>query len=321
MQNEVIILFTKDRPETLRTTIVSLQKTPYKKFVIDDSNNTLNQAAVSELCSQYNDYHYIGKMEFQRFVTQHNISCPKYSFILRELGDINWNLGYARNFALLFSKSASFDKVLFTDDDINVPDINLIQKLFHSLDSFKFAGANINGLIDDSLLGHIATDIGIVNERTLSGGFMAYKPSAIDHFFLNNYNEDWIWILLQMKNENLLQIGEVFQEIKDPFENYRDKVIFQEFGEIALEGVFSYHSEESFDKLISNTFWEQIIQSRKEYLNTLLEKAHLSGRSKSVEVINWVMTNSELFNAGLFQKLFSQYVIDRKLFLKLYYSL
>lgn len=321
MEKEVIILFTKDRLETLNTTIESLCETPYKKFVIDDSNISTNQTGVSELCRRYKNFHYIGKLEFQRFVTQHNISLPKYSFLLRELGDINWNLGYARNFALLFSKSASFDKVLFSDDDIIVTDNKLIQKLFHSLDTFKFAGANIAGLIDDSLLGHIATEMDIENERTLSGGFMVYKPKIIKHFFLNNYNEDWIWILLQMKNENLLQIGDVFQEIKDPFDNYKSKVIFQEFGELVLDGVFNCYNGGSFDNLTNISFWDQIVKDRTEYLKMLTEKAHLSSKGKSLEIINWVKLNSEIFHAEIFQNLFTQYAKDRLLFLKLYYSL
>jgi hypothetical protein len=190
-----------------------------------------------------------------------------------------------------------------------------------SLNEFKFAGANIKGLVDDSALGHIATDVEIINERMLSGGFMAFTPKKIDHFFLNNYNEDWIWLFLQLKNDKHLQTGEVFQELSDPLSNYKDKIIFQEFGEIALDGILDLYKEGSYDSLVQLSFWERMIQERKDYLELLASKADTTRNTKSLEIVNWVKNNSENFNAELFQNLFEHYFTHGKKFLKLYSSL
>jgi hypothetical protein len=315
---ESIFIFTKDRLATLIRTLTSIQTVSYSKYVIDDSVNSENQEGVSELCKQYSNCNYLGKEQFNKFVSENKIEFPKFNFLLRELGRAEWNLGYARNFALIYSQSIHANKVLFMDDDIQVSNLKLIDDLFQSLKDFQFVGANITGLVDDSVLGHIATDLGIFNERMLSGGFMAFNPNNIDHNFLNNYNEDWIWLFLQLKNDKYLQTGKVFQELSDPLSNYKDKVIFQEFGEIALDGILDLYKEGSYDTLIQLSFWERIIQEREEYLELLASKA---GNKKSLEIVSWVKNNSGNFNAEFFQKLFQDYFMNRFLFLKLYNSL
>lgn len=318
---EAIFIFTKDRPDTLSKTLQSISSTPYPKFIIDDSTLQSSQSEVANLSDKFENCKYLGKKEFQEFCAKHKIYFPQFSFLLRELGNSEWNLGYARNFALVYSKAKHFEKVLFTDDDIQVPNLSLIPELFQSLDKFKFAGANIEGLVDDSALGHIATDVEVNNERMLSGGFMVYNPTKIDHFFMNNYNEDWIWLFLQLKNGNHLQTGEVFQELSDPLANYKAKIFFQEFGEIALDGILDLYKEGSYDSLIQLSFWERMIQERKEYLELLASKADNTRKAKSLEIVSWVKNNSEKFNAELFQKLFQNYFKNRETFLELYNSL
>lgn len=318
---EAIFIFTKDRPNTLTQTLQSLEPVANQKFIIDDSSEQTSQADVSTLCNKFKNCKYLGKDEFQIFCAKHKITFPKFSFLLRELGSSEWNLGYARNFALMYSKDEHFEKVLFSDDDIQVPNLNLISLLFQSLNEFKFAGANIEGLEDDSALGHIATGVEVINERMLSGGFMVYNPKKIDHFFLNNYNEDWIWLFLQLKNDKHIQTGAVFQALSDPLANYKDKIIFQEFGEIALDGILDLYKEGSYDSLIQLSFWKRMIQEREEYLELLASKADNTGNAKNLEIVSWVKNNSENFNAELFHKLFEDYFVNRKIFLNLYNSI
>jgi hypothetical protein len=283
--------------------------------------NIVNQVSVLDLCNNYSNCTYLGKAEFKKFVSEFNISFPEFSFLLRDLGEPSWNLGYARNFAMMYSKAKHFENILFMDDDIQAPNVNLITKLFQLLGEYKFVGANIEGLVDDSALGHIATDVEVVNERMLSGGFMAYNPNKIDHFFFNNYNEDWIWLFLQLKDDRYLQTGEVFQELSDPLFNYKEKIIFQEFGEIALDGILDLYKEGSYDSLIQLSFWERMIQEREEYLELLASKAHNTDNTKSLEIVSWVKNNSEKFNAELFRKLFEDYFTNRIKFIQLYSSL
>lgn len=318
---DAIFIFTKDRPNTLAQTLHPLKTTSYQKFIIDDSANQSSQTEVLNICNSFNDCVYLGNSEFQKFCAKHKITFPEFSFLLRELGSSEWNLGYARNFALLYSKVSRFERVLFTDDDIQVPQVNIIEELFANLNTYKFTGANIEGLVDDSALGHIATSVQVTNQRMLSGGFMAFSPVKIDQFFLNNYNEDWIWLFLQLKNDKHLQTGEVFQVLSDPLANYKDKIIFQEFGEIALDGILDLHQNGSYDSLTDLSFWQRMIEERKEYLTLLEHKSKQSATEKNLEIISWVKNHSEKFYAESFQQLFIQYFENRKIFVEFYQSL
>lgn len=316
-----IFIFTKDRPATLIRTLASIQNVSYSKYVIDDSVSFENQESVSELCKQYSNCNYLGKEQFNKFVSENKIEFPKFNFLLRELGSTEWNLGYARNFALLYSKSNNATKVLFMDDDIQVPNLKLIDDLFNSLKDFQFVGANITGLVDDSALGHIATDLGIFNERMLSGGFMAFNPNNINHYFLNNYNEDWIWLFLQLQGKEYLQTGEVFQELSNPLANFQNKILFQEHGEIALDGILNLFKSGFFDSLIELSFWRRMLDERKEYLRQLSEKAKEKSMTEYIEIIDSVMKYSTNLKAEIFANLFEKYFTDRILFTNIFKSL
>lgn len=115
-----------------------------------------------------------------------------------------------------------------------------------------------------------------------------------------------------------MQTGKVFQELSDPLSNYKDKIIFQEFGEIALDGILDLYKEGSYDSLIQLSFWERMIQEREEYLELLESK---TSNTKNSEIVSWVKNNSGKFSAELFQNLFNKYFTDRKIFLDLYQSL
>ncbi|MGI8582350.1 MAG: hypothetical protein ACR2KX_09135 [Chitinophagaceae bacterium] len=318
-KNSTIFIFTRDRPEILRKALTSIQENELPKYVIDDSINSKNQEKVLDLCNGRRNCTYLGKKQFNQFILQNNIVFPKYSFLLREPGNPKWNLGFVRNFALLYSKTIRASRVLFMDDDIEVPNLNLIDELFNALNDYEFVGANIMGLIDDSVIGHIATELGVINERMLSGGFVLFTSEMVQNYFLNNYNEDWIWLFLQLKGKKYLQTGEVFQELSNPFSNYQNKLIFQEYGEIALDGILDLYKEGSFDSLTQFMFWERMLKEREEYLDILNQKA--KGKKKLIEIIEWIKKDSMNFKAGIFTELFEKYFSDRILFQTLFKSL
>jgi hypothetical protein len=316
-----IYLFTKDRPETLRNTLNSITNTQYEKVIIDDSCDHTNRAEIQQIAKVVPHAIYIGQNEFYSFAKSYNINLKEFSFMLRQPGVPEWNLGFIRNLALLYSLATKADKVLFMDDDIEVPDLKLIDELFKEIDEFQFVGANILGLIDDSILGHIATKLEIFNQRMLSGGFMLFKPKSIDHFFLNNYNEDWIWLFLQLKGNKYLQTGNVYQALADPFLGYRQKVMFQEFGEIVLDGILDLYDGASYEILTEITFWERMLKERQEYLNRLVHESEEKGLNQYIDIINYVQLNSKPFNPLVFKTLFEEYFENRNAFKKILNSL
>lgn len=315
-----IIIFTRDRPDRLRSGLGSIQRVKYKIVVIDDSVKAGNRVINREIVG-LSGHRYVGQVEFAEFIRRHQIDLRTYSFLLRQLGNENWNLGYARNFALVIGKAAGFEGMLFMDDDIEVQTISLIDELFGLLDEYRFSGANIVGLIDDSILGHIATHSRIFNERMLSGGFMAFAPRNIGHYFLNTYNEDWIWLFLQTKDKSYIQIGEVMQALSDPLVNYTGKIMFQEFGEVMLDGVLDCYESDPAESLCSTLFWERMLKERKEYLEKLYEITELKNESKHLEIIGYVKENLKALNSEMFRELFEKYFSNLRVFQTLFNTL
>jgi len=315
-----IFIFTKDRPGRLGSTLEYIKEVNENIFIIDDSISNENQLANQKQLDT-NKHTYLGKNEFVSFLNHYKIDILKFSFLLRQLGNYEWNLGYARNFALLFAKAKQFKSVLFMDDDIEVLNLSVIYDLFKFKNNYAFVGAHISGLVDDSILGHIATDLGIFNERMISGGFMVFNPTEIDHFFLNNYNEDWIWLFLQLQGKQYLQTGEVFQVLTNPLENYKTKVMFQEYGEIVLDGILELYPGKNYEELISESFWAKMLTERKEYLTGLKEKAKQDNKQEYLPIIQHVKSNSNNYKAGMFKLLFEEYFSNRRIFNTFFNSL
>ncbi len=315
--NSGIFIFTRDRPSTLEATLMHLGHTDGTIFIVDDSEHYHNQKSVESISKNHRTV-YLGQKDFTVFIDEHNIDSNRFSFLLRNLGNQEWNLGYARNFALLYSKALGLDCVLFMDDDIRSTTKGLIYELFDALNCYRFTGANITGLVDDSILGHIATSVNITNDRMLSGGFMAFKPSQIEDFFLNIYNEDWIWLFLQLKREKYLQEGDAIQNICNIIDNYQFKVLFQEKGEVVLDGILDLLDADSFNELEDDAFWDRIIEERKDYIKLLNEK---SKNEEYLNVILYVQNNFLEYNSKFYSNLFREYFANNVLFKTLYNSL
>jgi hypothetical protein len=319
-ENTGIFIFTKDKPKSLKSTLDSLNNCRHKVFIIDDSIRKENIESCRHLLNDTN-HQYFGRREFILFTKGNKIELKKFPFLLRQLGNVNWNLGYARNFALVVAKSLYLKKVLFMDDDIIVHSPGQIDTLFTLLGEYDFAGAHISGLVDDSILGHIATELGIYNERMLSGGFMTFNPFKIEHYFLNNYNEDWIWLFLHLNTKRQIQTSEVFQSIGNPFHNYKRKILFQEFGETALDGILDLYPGKLYESLTSEVFWQRMIKERMDYLNHLFDCSEKKNLIDYMKIINYVIANSSALDPKSFTNLFSEYFSNLTSFKKLFNSL
>jgi hypothetical protein len=313
-----IFIFTRDRPKSLHSCFDGIRDTVHSVMLIDDSVLETNRIENQRILRSFNQS-YLGPTEFLKFIREHKIGLSEYSFLLRQLGNNDWNLGYARNFALLAGKAAGFKRVLFMDDDIKVPAISVIDDLFALLAEYRFSGAHITGLVDDSILGHVATNSDIFNERMLSGGFMAFEPGRIEHYFLNNYNEDWIWLFLQTRDKSLIQTTEVMQALGDPLDDYTNKIMFQEFGEIALDGILDCYKQDDFKNLRTLSFWRRMLDERSVYLENLFQAA--KHNRSYLAIIDYVRKRSGNSDPEKFKELFVKYFSNLRLFKTLFDSL
>src|ERR1051326_8970726 len=128
------------------------------------------------------------------------------------------------------------------DDDVLVRSSANVQAIFQQLEDSRFAAANIELMPDNSIVGHIYQQAGIIHARYASGTFLGIRLHEITHFFLNKYNEDWIWLSLENSGREVPHPVAVDQMRFNPFYDLDERVTFQEEGEILWDGVSNLSS-------------------------------------------------------------------------------
>ena len=291
MQNTIFI-FTKERPNFLQASIEKINLGKYTVHIIDDSFTDYSIRKNKQITNSKSNIVYLGKNEFDTF----------YNFENDEsFGNINWNLGNCRNFALDYAKTNNYNKVLFCDDDIKVETSKDYDYGFKILED-NFVSYNLIGMKDDSIIGHISNSLNLVEgDKFLSGGFLYLEPKKIKHRFLNVYNEDWIMQMIESDKEIVLSEKKVYHEKFDPFQNYKQKVIFQEYGEIFVCGLFK---KELSIATSNHQFWDAVIQERKNYINLIDVSALKQKQYKCSEVIKYLNENYKIYNPEIFETLY-----------------
>lgn len=305
--NAAIFIFTRDRPNVLATCLASISDVGTRRYVIDDSYDKVNQISNSNLTSRYAGVSYVGKDYFLKCVTSLHLHEADFGVLLRQLGHYEWNLGYARNFALFFSKAEDVSRALFLDDDITVPDTVMVMESFAKLDEYDFIGAPIKGMGDDSIVGFMSSDLGISDPdgRMLAGGFLAFEPRKITEPFINVYNEDWIWQLMHpTRRRHELDRG-VFHRHADPYADFKCKIRFQERGEIITAGMLNPKYTGDLEALASVEFWNDAIIRRKSFLHDVHRAAQASEQKKYLEMIKWLLQDYDAYDGRVFADCFN----------------
>ena len=194
-------------------------------------------------------------------------------------------MGYTRNYAIILAKVLGFERVLFMDDDIIIEDNSPVYEMFDLLNNADFVSAEIKGMPDLSVVDFIMQKVGLEPYRFMSGGFLAFNLNSVAEYFLNYYNEDWIWLFMHRPEAKLVKYGEVYQLPYDPFENAIEKALHQEFGEILVEGVKRYIEIENKSNtlLLNKDFWDEIVKMRANLIKDIM---HLSQKKISLVLVS-----------------------------------
>lgn len=287
-----IFIFTKERSKFLAKILETVCLTKHLIFVIDDSYTFKSIELNKKIVLSKSNVTYLGKLEFDNFYknkSNENFGC------------LGWNLGNCRNFALDYAKRNNYNNVLFCDDDITVEKQEDYDYGFDILND-NFVSYKIEGMKDDSIIGHIATSLNIIDDnKFLSGGFLYFEPQKIKHKFLNIYNEDWILQMIESDKEIVLSEKKVFHAIFDPFKNYKQKILFQEYGEIFVSGLFK--KELNIDTS-NEHFWNKIIEERKNDINLMEDLIIKDKHRKTLEIVKYLKENYYLYNPDFFKSLY-----------------
>ncbi|MCJ7508162.1 MAG: glycosyltransferase [candidate division Zixibacteria bacterium] len=269
MSNDCIVLVTKDRPAKLLKTIQHLNVSEMNVIILDDSTSQITKDMVLAQTFKNKRLIYHGTNEQNKLLKK--LKPLNLNTFLKPLGSRGWNLGFARNYALILSKALRCDKLLFMDDDIIIQDMTIKKTMLMKLDYCDFVGAKLIGMPDDSVTGHLMRACGGQYYEFLSGGFLAINVHAVTEYFFNCYNEDQIWFFLHHPSTKFERFGEVEHQQYNPFRNASATALSQEFGEILDDGAEEAFNRRDSNLLISPDFWEEMCNIRINYLNQLPE--------------------------------------------------
>ena len=254
-----------------------MPSTDYDIILLDDSTTIKDQIDAKRLCKKYG-LHYHGRNEQRKFLR--HIGSPIIKNFIAEFGISGWTLGYARNYSILLSYYLGKHKMLMMDNDILIRGSSDIMKMFEYAGIFEYVGSRIETMRDDSVLGHLYWVGNEVLDNYVSGSFLAFKLDFKFevNYFLNTYNEDWIWLFLELDGREVNVATIVDQMPYEPFENAKQKAIFQEEGEILWEGTKLSPKTRRKESLSDPNYWKRIIEIRKkqiEHIDNLKIPTHM----------------------------------------------
>lgn len=170
-----------------------------------------------------------------------------------------------RNLALVLSHALRWQRVVFLDDDIQVPNPDHLSKAVGLLDSHSAVGLAIGGFPDNSMVCHAFRQAGGWQETFIGGGALAVGVKPDRSFFPNVYNEDWFFVLEAGKRlQSVATVGQVFQNPYDPYRVERARG--EELGDVLAEGTFWLLDQGKPASDGDLAHWRDFLTHRKEFI-------------------------------------------------------
>ena len=175
------------------------------------------------------------------------------------------DLSTKRNLALVLSHKLRWNRIVFLDDDIRVPEPLDLSKAAGLLDAHSAVGLGIGGFPDNSVVCHAFRDSGGRQETFIGGGAMAVAVKRNRSFFPNVYNDDWFFVLdVGKRLQPVATVGQVLQYPYDPYRVERART--EEFGDVLAEGIFWLLDQ---GKPVSEGdlgHWRDFLEHRKQFI-------------------------------------------------------
>ena len=190
------------------------------------------------------------------------------------------DLSTKRNLALMLSHMLGWDRVVFLDDDIQVPDPGDLSKAAGLLDTHTAVGLGIGGFPDNSVVCHAFRKVGGKQDTFIGGGALAVEVTRNRSFFPKIYNDDWFYVLDAGKR--LQSVATVGQVIQQPYDPYRatNRARAEELGDVLAEGTFWLLDQGKAASDGDLAHWGDFLERRKKFTEQVLR---LVERSVTIE--------------------------------------
>jgi hypothetical protein len=174
-----------------------------------------------------------------------------------------------RNFGLLLARLIGWERIVFLDDDIKVPEPIDLRDAAGLTDQYAGVGLAIGDMPDNSVVCHAFREAGGAQEMFIGGGALAIGPRSMSSFFPNIYNEDWFFLLDDDGLRPTAITGTALQKKYDPFREERART--EELGDSLAEGLFwLLDHRESLRDAATFEHWEKFLGERARFITDVI---------------------------------------------------
>jgi hypothetical protein len=176
-----------------------------------------------------------------------------------------------RNLGLLIAGLAGWERILFLDDDIVLPDPADVAAAAGLLGEHAVVGLANSGMPDNSVVCHALRDIGAAQETFIGGGALVVGEPAFGSFFPNIYNEDWFFLLDGLRLRPSAVTGTAIQHPYDPYRDAR-RARGEELGDTLAEGVYGLLDNGGGLEDADERYWREFLPDRRRIIQTTIER-------------------------------------------------
>lgn len=176
-----------------------------------------------------------------------------------------------RNLGLLLARLIGWERVVFLDDDIEIPKPTDLWEAAGLTNHYAGVGLAIDGMPDNSVVCHAFREAGGAQEMFIGGGALVIGAKSMTSFFPNIYNEDWFFLLDEDGLRPTTTTGTAVQKIYDPFREERARM--EELGDCLAEGLFWLLDNRRSLQDATAGHWRAFLRERAEFITDVIGMA------------------------------------------------
>jgi hypothetical protein len=224
-----------------------------------------------------------------------------------------------RNLGLLIAQLCGWERVVFLDDDIAIPDLADLWLAAGLTDRYAGVGLAIDeswpSFPDNSVVCHAFRDAGGDQGMFVGGGALVAGTASMRSFFPNIYNEDWFFLLGENNLAPVTMVGRALQRPYDPYEDGR-RAQSEELGDCLAEGLFWLFDNGGSIEDADALFWAEFLDKRISFITEVTGMVHRmhvakSLRSKMLTALRAARGRSERITPELCTRFVSAWRTDR----------
>jgi hypothetical protein len=174
-----------------------------------------------------------------------------------------------RNLGLLLAAAAGWERVVYVDDDVVIPEPEDLRRAAGLLDRFAGVGLAIGGYPDNSVVCHAYREAGGAQDTFIGTGALAIGRESFTSFFPDIYNEDWFFLL---DETGLAPSAVTGLAVQQPYDPYRDtmRARTEELGDSLAEGLFGLLDTGHGLTDATAAYWRSFLGRRRRFIDEVI---------------------------------------------------